>query len=200
MKIPSFDSNCRLKMSACSTSAWDVIKWNNFPRYWSFVRGIHRSPVNSPHKGQWRGALMFYLISAWINGWVNNHEAGDLRRHYAHYDVTVMWYFPAKRNKSMWLFHRVYAKKLLVSNDHVQFKIRFSHVSWWRHDMKTLSALLTLYEGCQWIPISLMQSFEASLVDLDKLFNKLLRCRGFDITNVTTAMDWQLQMHASWRV
>ena len=41
----------------------DVIKWKHFPRYWPFVRGIHRSPVNSPHKGQWRGALMFSLIS-----------------------------------------------------------------------------------------------------------------------------------------
>ena len=68
----------------------DVIKWKYFPRYWPFVRGIHRSPVNSPHKGQWRGALMFSLISAWINGWVNNGEAGDLRRHPAHYDVIVM--------------------------------------------------------------------------------------------------------------
>ena len=45
----------------------DVIKWKHFPRYWPFVRGIHRSPVNSPHKGQWRGALMFSLIFAWIN-------------------------------------------------------------------------------------------------------------------------------------
>ena len=35
----------------------DVIKWKHFPRYWQFVRAIHRSPVNS--KGQWRGALMF---------------------------------------------------------------------------------------------------------------------------------------------
>ena len=42
----------------------DVIKWKDFPRYWPFVRGIHRSPVNSPHKGQWRGALMFSLICA----------------------------------------------------------------------------------------------------------------------------------------
>ena len=54
----------------------DVIKWKRFPRYWLFVRGIHRSPVNSPHIGQWRGALMFSLICAWINGWVNNREAG----------------------------------------------------------------------------------------------------------------------------
>ena len=58
----------------------DVIKWKNFPRCWPFVRGIHQSPVNSPHKGQWRGALMFSSICAWINSWVNNREAGDLRR------------------------------------------------------------------------------------------------------------------------
>ena len=68
----------------------DVIKWKHFPRYWPFVRGIHRSPVKSPHKGQWRGALMFSLICVWINGWVNNGEAGDLRRYRTHYDVTVM--------------------------------------------------------------------------------------------------------------
>ena len=68
----------------------DVIKWKHFPRYWPLVRGIHRSSVNSPHKGQLRGPLMFSLICAWINGWVNNCEAGDLRRHCAHYDVTVM--------------------------------------------------------------------------------------------------------------
>ena len=46
-------------------------------------------PVNSLHKGQWRGALMFSLICVWINGWVNNGEAVDLRRYRAHCDVTV---------------------------------------------------------------------------------------------------------------
>ena len=71
----------------------DVIKWKHCPRYWPFVWGIHRSPVNSPHKGQWRGALIFSLIGAWINHWVNNPEAGDLRGHRAHYDVTVMSIF-----------------------------------------------------------------------------------------------------------
>ena len=68
----------------------DVIKWKHFPRYWPFVRGIHWWPVNSPHKGQWRGALMFSLICAWMNACVNNREAGDLRRHRAHYDIIVM--------------------------------------------------------------------------------------------------------------
>ena len=61
-----------------------------FPHYWPFGRGIHRSPVNSPDKGQWRGALMFSLICVWINGWVNIRKAGDLRRFRAHYDVIVM--------------------------------------------------------------------------------------------------------------
>ena len=81
-------------MAWCVQTRWyfhdDVIKWEDFPRYWSFVRGIHRSPVNSPHKGQWRGALMFSLICAWTNAWVNNSKTGDLRRHRAHHDVIVM--------------------------------------------------------------------------------------------------------------
>ena len=78
------------QLGSIYTNHDDVIKWKHFPRYWPFLRGIHRSPVNSPHKGQWRGALMFSLICVWINGWVNNREAGDLRRHRAHYDVSVM--------------------------------------------------------------------------------------------------------------
>ena len=68
----------------------DVIKWKHFPRNWPFSQRIHRSPVNSPHKGQWRGALRFSLICAWISDWVNNREAGDLRRYRAHCDVIVM--------------------------------------------------------------------------------------------------------------
>ena len=53
----------------------DVIKWKHFLRYWPVVLGIHRSAVSSPHKGQWRGALIFSLICAWINDSVNNREA-----------------------------------------------------------------------------------------------------------------------------
>ena len=77
---------------------------NIFPHYWPFVRGIHRSSLNSPHKGQWRGALMFSLICAWSNGWVNTREAGDLRRYRAHYDVVVMIYHVPRPEKiiSVW--------------------------------------------------------------------------------------------------
>ena len=90
----------------------DVIKWKHFPRYWHFVSGTNRSPVDSPHKGLWRGpgdAELWCFISAWTNGWVNNLDAGDLRRHRANYNVTVMvitvtvmdflWLY----NQSLWI-------------------------------------------------------------------------------------------------
>ena len=93
------------EMSLCLVYLWksrflstnvhdDIIKWKHFLHYWPFVRGIHRSPVVSPHKSQWRRALVFSLIWAWTNGWANNRDAGDLRCHCAHYDVTVMIWFP----------------------------------------------------------------------------------------------------------
>ena len=62
-----------------------------FPCYWPFVRVLHRSPVNSSHKDQWRGALMFSLICAWTNRWVNNGHAGDLRRHRFLYHVIAAY-------------------------------------------------------------------------------------------------------------
>ena len=68
----------------------DVIEWKCIPRYWLFVWGIYRSPVNSPLKGQGRRALMLSLICAWVSGWLNNIEAGELKGHLAHYDITVM--------------------------------------------------------------------------------------------------------------
>ena len=84
----------------------DGIKRKHFLRYWPFVWGIPRSPVNSPLKGQWRRALMFTLIYARINGWVNNREAGDLRRHRAHYDVTVIdFVHPGLNNSNNGLYH-----------------------------------------------------------------------------------------------
>ena len=90
----------------------DIIKWKHFPRYWPFVWGIHRTPVNSPYKGQWRGALMFSLIYAWTNNWVNNQ--GNLRHHHAHYDVSVVmnafhhlrlrWIFRFQHQKGWWFY------------------------------------------------------------------------------------------------
>ena len=67
----------------------DVIKGKHFPRSWPFVRGIHRTPVNSSNKSQCLWCLLW--STPWINGWVNNREAGDLRRHRVHYDVIVIF-------------------------------------------------------------------------------------------------------------
>ena len=66
----------------------DVIKWKPFPRYWPFLRGIHRWIPRT--KGQWRGDLMFSLICAWTDSWANNGDAGDLRRYRAHNDAIVI--------------------------------------------------------------------------------------------------------------
>ena len=76
--------------SGTRTIHGDVTKWKHFTFCWPFVRGIQRWPVDSPHKSRWRGALMFSLICTWKNGWANSLDAGYLRRHSAHYDVTVM--------------------------------------------------------------------------------------------------------------
>ena len=75
----------------------DVIKWKHFPRYWPFERG--NSPVTGEFPAQ-RPVMRSFdvsLICAWVNGWVTSREAGDLRRHRAHYDVIVLWTKSAKR-------------------------------------------------------------------------------------------------------
>ena len=85
-----------------SIQTWPWPTWwrhqmETFSALLAICAGNSPVPVNSPHKGQWRGALMFTLICARIYGWVNNREAGDLRRYRAHYDVIVMysvWYWP----------------------------------------------------------------------------------------------------------
>ena len=86
--LASYSVICPLMAQHCPHD--DVIKWKHFPRYWPFVRGIHRPPVKSPHKGQWRGALMFSLIYAWTDSWTNNGDAGDSIRYRAHYDFIAM--------------------------------------------------------------------------------------------------------------
>ena len=80
------------------------------------------SPVTGefPAQSQWHGALMFSLIRAWINGWINNVEAGDLRRHRAHYDVIVMISNPHSNDTSVWPFGLVVSTCSLKTN-HPEF-------------------------------------------------------------------------------
>ena len=69
----------------------DVIKWKHFPRYWTFVRGIHRSRWMPRTKASDAGLWCFlWCFLHWINDWVNNRQAGDLYRYPTHFDVIVM--------------------------------------------------------------------------------------------------------------
>ena len=81
---------CHQQVGQPFASSWWRHQMETLSALLAICAGIHRSPVNSQHKGQWRGALMFSLICVWITGWVNNREAGDLRRYRTHCDVTVM--------------------------------------------------------------------------------------------------------------
>ena len=105
------------------TSFWydDIFKWKHFPRYWPFVRRIHGSRVDYPHKGQWSGPLVFSLIRAWTNGRANNRDAGDLRRHCAHYGVTylswILYYLLLQRYRKFfglirWIDYEIIRRKL----------------------------------------------------------------------------------------
>ena len=97
-----------------------------------FVRGIHRFPVNSLHKGQCRGALMFSLICIWIYGWVSTREAGDLRRYRTHYHVTVM----------------------NGLKDGLKWEVVSHEGSWWRHQMETFPRYWPFVRGIHRSPVN----------------------------------------------
>ena len=73
----------------------DVIKWKHFLCYWPFLQEF-TSPGEFPTQRPVTRSFDFSLICAWINNWVNNREAGDLRHHRGHYEVNVM---------PLWLLH-----------------------------------------------------------------------------------------------
>ena len=151
------------------TSHDDVTIWKQFPRYWSFVRGIHRLPVKSPHKGQWRGALMFSLICVWIKSWVNNREAGDLRRSCAHYDVSVTTFLSVcssvcqcvclRLSACLFIFlyiislYVLYLVFYIICNKRIPVEIvEITKLKpWWRNEKDALFAFLAFVRGWQGI-------------------------------------------------
>ena len=69
------------------TFSWWRHQMETFSALMAICAGNSPVPVTSLHKSQWRGALMLALICVWVN----NHDAGDLRRYRFHYDVIVMF-------------------------------------------------------------------------------------------------------------
>ena len=100
LSFPMSVKHRTVKSQVLINITWWRHQMETFPRYWPFVRGIHWSPVNSPHKGQWRRTLMFSLIypwTCWTNNWIKNtRDAG--------YDVIIIWncgqgYCPCNQTK-----------------------------------------------------------------------------------------------------
>ena len=91
---------------------WWRHQLETFPALLAICAGNSPRPVNSPHKGQWRGALMISLICVWISGWVNNGKAGDVKRYRAHYDVIVMAVIEGH------IFINMNGKSSLMTSDH----------------------------------------------------------------------------------
>ena len=158
--------------------------------------------MNSPHKGQRRGALMLSLICAWINGWVNNHEAGDLIRHCAHYDVTVMAWPPctdqkhpvyhANTNDMNIMFlsgfreiltivcdYQIFDKSNLVCEQGTlqQIKIKFAK---WCNILHVSQSELSYTNGPYYARISYQSRFAQvySLQDMDTIYPLLVLCAG----------------------
>ena len=88
---------------SCNDRSWWRHPMEPFSALLAFCAGNSSVPVNTPHKSQLRRALMFSLIYAWINDWVNNREDGDLRHHCGHYDVIVMFLL----NQKCWYYEIV---------------------------------------------------------------------------------------------
>ena len=100
----------------------DVMKWKYFPLYWPFVREFTGHRWIPRAKSRWHGALMFSLICPWINSWVNNREAGDLRRHRAQYDVILM---------PSWFDYMIVLLIQRTTRHH--FRISVSWINWRRY-------------------------------------------------------------------
>ena len=79
-----------LWLDVLAAFAWWRHQWKHFPRYWPFVRGITGYRWIPRSKASDAELWCFLLVCAWTNGWVSNRDADHLRRHRAHYGVTVM--------------------------------------------------------------------------------------------------------------
>ena len=113
--ISVVSSHFHLYLSISALRLPTVIKYFCELESSSVLQGNHRSPVASPHKGQRCRSSMNTLIYAWTSGSANNRDTGDLRRHYAHYDVTAMQLDLYKQTFMKFNYFIYLSKYMLVS-------------------------------------------------------------------------------------
>ena len=123
-----------------NSKSWWRHQMETFSALMALCAGNSPVPVNSPHKGQWRGALMFSLICAQINDWVNNREAGNLRRHRGHCDVTVMVQdlLVISSHRAKRLFITIWNWVFLRSQSQSHFSFTFRKSCYSRTDVKIM--------------------------------------------------------------
>ena len=158
-----------------TAKSWWRHQMETFSALLAVCGGFHRSPVNSPHKGQWRGTLMFSLICAWINRWVNNWKVGDLRRHRAHYDVTVILH--TFSTNSRWLL-TIWGDVLMAGWGSSKQWLRFREIS--RH-----------FDSKLWL------SFIMGRISPSQSSLPLIGCTGYDVIIILRKLHWR-QISARW--
>ena len=100
-------------------------------------RGIHRWPVNSPHKGQWRGALMFSLICA-LNKRLSKQSWG--------------WWFETP-SCSLWRQCNVmHPKDVLVGLSRTEKVLINNRLLWWSLQHENFVGMLGETVSFLWIP------------------------------------------------
>ena len=82
----------------------DFRRQETFPCYWSFVRGIHRRPVNSSHKGP-----VMRKISPVDVSWSSSSSWYRCYRHYHHSHIILY-----QHTNWVGLWHRLYTYKHFV--------------------------------------------------------------------------------------
>ena len=111
------------------TAPWihhgDVIKWKHFLPLLASCEGIHRAPVDSPHGGQWRRALMFCLICA-----INKRRSKQSRRRWFETPSRSWWRHCIdlrKINMSVWSKRNAFSKGHLWSQ--LNYSLRACSIS-----------------------------------------------------------------------
>ena len=135
-----------LDVARCLTTWWRH-QIETFSALLAICAGNSPVPVNSPLKGQWRRAMMFPLISAWINGWVSNREAGDLKRNRTHYDVILIIHsFKPVMNQ----FTETCITRLWTRPEHGW---KQDHVRWDFPTVIRINITWMSFLGCSWKPV-----------------------------------------------
>ena len=117
-------------MVVCGFVHDDVSKWKRFPRHWPLCEVKPSVTGGFLQKGQWHGALTFSLVCASTNGWANNRDAGQLRRHGVHCDIIVMYFLSSPLARSfMWPIYHI-SQVYLAGTAAIDWLSDF-HVIWW---------------------------------------------------------------------